>query len=415
MPRGASDIPELRLTTLQKFIEKLAAPPNLLFTNMFKDTQYPSSSIKWESQSGSRGMTPFSPTDAPAHVIEPHGVAQHQAEAAYWKEKMGFGEEWLNNIRKEGTYQEYVTAKKRLSREMQQLQNRCMRRKEWMYAQMICNNGFSYSLQGGYKASIDYGIPEDHRVTLGADYKWTTGTSKDILGDITDAKQTVNVDCGSYVEYAICNSQMMNVLAQDETIRSLLAKDKWGDGDLYKGTRHPILGINTNAVSSLLDIPKVIIYDETYEVRAWLTSSVTGGSTTSFTVSDASQYEAGDSIRFYNPDNRVYEDAEISAVDIEAGQITLTGTTTNSFLPMRHYISARKFFIPENMFVMFTTKVDNQDIAEFAQAPFGLNRQYGTQVDEKEEWDPDAVWIRIQDKGLPILYFEDSIYTITAW
>jgi len=61
---------------------------------------------------------------------------------------------------------------------------------------------------------------------------------------------------------------------------------------------------------------------------------------------------------------------------------------------------------------MFASKVEGQPIAEHIQAPFGLGRHYGQFVDEKEEWDPEIQWIRVQDKGLPVLYQEDAVYTI---
>ena len=47
MPRGASDIPELRLETLQKFVTKFMAPPDLILMNLFGTSQAASSSITW--------------------------------------------------------------------------------------------------------------------------------------------------------------------------------------------------------------------------------------------------------------------------------------------------------------------------------------------------------------------------------
>jgi hypothetical protein len=58
------------------------------------------------------------------------------------------------------------------------------------------------------------------------------------------------------------------------------------------------------------------------------------------------------------------------------------------------------------------SRVDGQPIAEYKQAPFGLNRNYGQFTDSYDEWDPEVTWIRVQDKGLPILFNRDAIYTI---
>ena len=58
--------------------------------------------------------------------------------------------------------------------------------------------------------------------------------------------------------------------------------------------------------------------------------------------------------------------------------------------------------------------VDGQKIAEFFSAPYGLNRTYGMEVDTHEEWDPDGMWVRVQNKGLPVLYNRDALYVLTV-
>jgi hypothetical protein len=73
-----------------------------------------------------------------------------------------------------------------------------------------------------------------------------------------------------------------------------------------------------------------------------------------------------------------------------------------------------KKFLPTDKFVMFASTVEGQKIAEFMRAPFGLNRQYGLQVDTHEEWDPDGMWVRVQNKGLPVLYNKDATYVLTV-
>ena len=155
MPAGSSEIPILRLEVLQKFVTKFMSPPELVLQNLFSSSPSPSSTIKWESQVGSRGMTPFVPPGAPAPRTSPLGVAQHSAEAAYWKEKMDFDEEFLNNLRQEGTEASYLAAAARLARELAGLVNRANRRREWMFAKMLFAGSFSYYQNHGYKVAVD--------------------------------------------------------------------------------------------------------------------------------------------------------------------------------------------------------------------------------------------------------------------
>ena len=412
MPRGSSDIPILRLEVLQRFMESFMAPPNLILSGMFAATTSPSSTIRWESQRGGRGMTPFVAPGSPAPVTSPHGVAQHVAEVAYWKEKMPFDEEFLNNLRQPGTDAVYQSAEAKLARELAGLKNRSMRRKEWMFAQMLCNNGFSYQVKGGYRASVSYGIPSDHRITLAAAYNWNNGASKDILADIRDAKIALSQDCGGTIDYAICNSQVLKLLAADTTIRDILKRQNFMESNLYSGNLNSLLGVNAKVLGSLLDIPNLVIYDEMYEVRAWLTGAVTGGSTTWVSLDDVSDFEEDAAIRFWDVSAGTYEDRVVIGVNIENGTVQINYPPATSYKSGEDYVTQAKPFIPDDKFIMMASRVDGQAIAEYKQAPFGLNRNYGQFTDSYDEWDPEVTWIRVQDKGLPILFNRDAIYTI---
>ena len=56
MPRGQSDIPELRLEVLQNYFETFVSPPELVLSSMFPSSNSPSSTVKWESHRGGRGV-----------------------------------------------------------------------------------------------------------------------------------------------------------------------------------------------------------------------------------------------------------------------------------------------------------------------------------------------------------------------
>lgn len=411
MPRGSSDISILRLEVLQKFMQTFMAPPNLVLTNIFGSSASPSSTIKWESQRGGRGMTPFVPPGAPAPLTSPHGVAEHSAEAAYWKEKMHFDEEFLNNLRQPGTEATYQSAAATLARELALLSNRSNRRKEWMFAQMLFNGSFDYSVKGGTKISVDYEIPTDHKVTLASAYNWNDGASKDILGDIQDGKQKISDDCGGLVDLAICNSSVLKLLANDSALRTILQKNAFGDGGLYKGNLHNVIGVNPKVLGALLDIPNFVIYDERYEVRAWITSAVSVGQTY-IEVDDVSDFEAGGKIRFYDASEGTYEDRYIVAVTSETNMLQISQGPASAYKASEDYITMGKAFIPDDKFVMMATKVDGQPIAEYKEAPYGLARHYGQFTDKEEEWDPEGVYIRVQDKGIPILYNRDAMYLL---
>ena len=411
MPRGSSDISILRLEVMQKFLTTFQSPPNLALMNIFGSSASPSSSIKWESQRGGRGMTPFVPPGAPAPTTAPHGIAEHFAEAAYWKEKMYFDEEFLNNLRQPGTEATYQSAAKTLARELALLSNRSNRRKEWMFAKMLFSGSFDYAVKGGVKISVDYDIPDDHKVELADAYNWNDGASADILGDIQDGKIKISDDCGGLVDLAICNSSVLKMLANDSSLRDILQKNAFGDGGLYKGDLHNLIGVNPKVLGALLDIPNLVIYDEKYEVRAWITAAVSAAQSY-IEVDDVSDFEAGGKIRLYNRTLNTYEDRYITAIATETNMIQLSQGVTSAYKASKDYITMGKAFIPDDKFVMMATKVDNQPIAEYQEAPFGLGRHYGQYTDKDDVWDPEGTYIRVQDKGLPVLYNRDAMYIL---
>jgi len=74
----------------------------------------------------------------------------------------------------------------------------------------------------------------------------------------------------------------------------------------------------------------------------------------------------------------------------------------------------KKKFIGDDKFFMFSTSQDGEKVAEFMEAPYGNTRRWGKFADTKDEWDPEGMWLRIQDKGLPVLYHPDTTFTYTV-
>ncbi|MCJ7613864.1 hypothetical protein MUO71_03755, partial [Candidatus Bathyarchaeota archaeon] len=214
-------------------------------------------------------------------------------------------------------------------------------------------------------------------------------------------------------------SEVLKLLANDTAIRQLLQRSYFmagagGSKNLFEGNKHDILGVNSAVIGSLLDIGTFYVYDEMYEVRAWLTQGVTGGSTTWFTVDDTSDFEDNQTIRFWDASAGTYEDTHIIGVNHETGNIQIDTPPVSSYRAAEDYVTMQKYYIPSDKFVMMATQVDGQPIAEYKAAPFGLGRNWGQSTDRHEQWDPDVVWIRVQDKGLPILKNRDALYLLTV-
>ena len=405
MPKGV-EIADLRLERLQGVMSSFMTSPNLILMGMFPSYNADSDTIKWESQVGNRGLTPFAAPGGKAATVAPTGIGSHQAFAAYWKEKMYLDEVFLNNLREPGTTATYMTAQQRLARELLMMRNRCDRRKEWMYAKMLTAGSFSYLAPSGIKVSVDYSVPSAQIVTLADNRKWDTGTQRNIVEDIMDAKILVQNSIGARLDYAAITTEVLKVMILDKSIQTLLQKSSFGDGELF--TR-PV-----TVLKNLLDIDNLMVYDEQYEITGWLTAAVTGGSTTTVYVDEATDFVAGETLRFYDTSAGTYEDETIASVDIEAGTVTVSTAPTASFKALEDKVTMKKKFISPNIFAMWASRVEGQPIAEYMNAPYGLGRTYGMFTDSNETWDPDGLWIRVQNKGLPILKNRDAIYVMTV-
>ena len=410
MPKGIGDIPELKLETLQGLIEKFVAPPNMFVASMFPEENYPSNNIKWESVVGTYGLAPFKAPGAKTHVTAPTGYAENSATAAFWGEKMFMDENYLNNLRKLGTLEEYETAQAKLARNTQLLVNRVRRRKEWMFAKMLFAGSFAYKEEKGYMCSVSYDRPTDQQVTLAAAYKWNTGASKDIIGDVISGKQVISDACGAKVTDAIFNTTVLKMLAKDATLLTLLSKSQFGQGDLFTGSKNSIVGVNVNVLGSILDIPNITVYDELFEVRAMITSV----STTTIGVDDTTDFEVGGTLRFVNVVTGTFEEQTITAVNTSASTLTVDAATDASFRIGQDYVSMKRKYCPDNLFTMFSRTVEGDQIAKYMKTPYGMSRNYGVVVDTHDEWDPDGAWMRVQDKGLPVLLHRDAIYNLTV-
>lgn len=398
--KGTQGIPSLQLEVLNKLIEKFDKVPANFFSNMFDSQNYPSDTIKWEMEYNSGGMTPFVAPGTVAPTVGMDGVGQGEARAAYWKEKMFFDEEFLNNLRQPGTTATYATAERKLARGTKKMQYRCARRREWMCSNMITQGAISYSVSGGSKFAISYGIPATHIVTLdNATRGWTAGTSRNPVEDIFDAKTILSVDAGVKPEYCMLNSELMKTLILDSKIQALLEKSAFGNGDLFSNPG-PVL-------ASLLGVGKLTVYDEMYEVKADITSI----STVTIGVDDPTDFEVGGTARFVNTVlYNVWEDQTITAVDVVNSTITIDAATTLTFVANRDKVVMMRKFIQDNEFVMFSPTAGGEKIAEFMAAPYGVDRRWGFYADTEPEWDPEGVWLRVQDKGLPVLYHPDAIF-----
>jgi len=403
---------ELQYVTLNKVLSRMPKPSSLIFTNLFDSVEYPSDQIRWLLEYGTAGISPFVAPGAPSPVMGDDGMfGEGSAACAYWKEKVFLEEVMLNNMKDPMNPTVRQTARRQLARKQKRLKNRSMRRREWMLAKAFFDHKINYQREGGVKFTVDYGVPDSHQVTLTGDDVWNDGTGSPgatatPIRDIYDMKKEFVDDVGVNPTDFFINSELLTTLLFNTDLQDLLKKSNFGDGDLFARPAQ-VLG-------NLLGLGSLTIYDDLFELGAWMTQDVASGST-DIHIDDATDFEAGARVRLFDLTKyRTWEDYVIDSVDILNNTITLTSAVSKKYTAGRCRVVMRKKLINDTTVGMFARSVDDEKIAEFMEAPFGLGRHFGLYADTKEEWDPDGIWMRVQNKGLPVIYHPEALYTLTV-
>jgi hypothetical protein len=401
--KGTADIPVLKLTHLRQLaMDYVAKMPSMRFTGFFPTYQLPTDEAVWEIELGSEGISPFVAPGAPAPVVGIDGLTSGRAKVAYWKEKTFFDEVFLNNLRKIGTL-EKEEATRKVGKQLQKLLYRSMRRKEWMCAKALIDGRITYNTEKNAKFTVNYGRPESNTVTLGADYKWGTGANRNPQRDIMNAREHLADTFGVLPKYMMVNSTVLKLLMFDAQIQDLLKKSSFGNGDLFARP--------AEVVSTLFAVEQLLVVDDMYEVPA----KVLAVSGATITVDNIIDFEVGGKL-FANRGSEQFvgESRTITAVDVMANTITVDSAFSAPLLPGRDEVLMRKKFIGDNEVLIFTDTFNGQSIGEFYAAPFGLDGAYGLQTDTHAEYDPDGITLRVQDKGLPVIYNPQTCYKLVV-
>jgi len=413
---------ELHHETLNRVLQKMPVPASLVFINIFGTQQYPSDRIRWLLEYGTAGLTPFVAPGAPAPVMGDDGMyGEGSAAAAYWKEKAFIDETQLNNLREPLSPMEKQSAQRQIARQQRRLKTRCDRRREWMLAKAFFDHEISYQREGGTAFTVDYGVPDRNAQTLTTTDRWDTGdgspgSSATPIQDIYDIKKDFVTDVGVNPTDFFINSETLKVLLFNSDLQDLLKSSAFGNGDLFARPAQ-VLG-------TLLGIGQLTVYDDLYEIGAWLSSDLTLAADTSaqtISVDDATDFEEGETVRIYDYTTPyTYREATIDTDGVSIPNNTIDVTTSadgngnTTYKAGRARVVMRKKFIQDNKVGIFAREVDGESIAEFMEAPFGNQGRYGMYADSKEEWDPEGIWMRVQNKGLPVIYHPECLYTLTV-
>jgi hypothetical protein len=415
MPKGQV-IPELQLSVLNKFIEKTPTPPSMVLSNMFPTNNAPSDSLEWESRYGSAEMIPFVARGSRGPSIGLDGVGKHSAKAAYFTQTAFLGEEFLNNLRQPGTREQKMSGQTEIARLMNRLLYANDRRREWMYSKMLFDGSMSYTIKASSAtptfASVSWGIPTSHQVTLGATARWYGSSGevadRDVFGDmfnlrnrLMDSLETELLDLNVFL-----NGRLIQSLIKDSGIRDLAQTQNISEAQLVNNA--------PGALAQILGVGSIVPYNASYTITSHLAQAYTSGTT--IYVVDPTDFVVGGEVYITSTvDRAAGPRATITAVDTATGAITInTDLTGATGVPFKSQLAMRQWFLDPRKVVAVVPSVDGQPIAELMQAPYGNDGGYGKRMRTKMEEYPDGIHLISEDLCMPVCYFPAAVYQLTV-
>ena len=189
--------------------------------------------------------------DTEAEIDQRETAGYDVAELALIKRKRKLSEKEIIYIGQPRNDVEEQQAIDKIYNNVDTLQDSVLTRVEAMRGEALATGKLIIN-ENGYKASIDYGVPTEHKKS----FSWSSGTPN-ILGDIDTAVDKIVDDTGFTPTRILTSKKNLNIMLKDETIRKA------------------IFGVNSDRLLSRkelntflksLDLPQIATYDAKFRI-----------------------------------------------------------------------------------------------------------------------------------------------------
>lgn len=189
--------------------------------------------------------------DTETEIDQRESVGYDVAELALIKRKRKLSEKEIIRLEQPRNDVEEREAIQKIYNDADALQDSVHTRIEAMRGEAL-STGKLIINENGYKASIDYGVPTDHKKS----FAWSSGTPK-ILEDMDASVNKIVDDTGFTPTRILTSKKILNILLKDATIRKA------------------IFGVNSDKLLSRqelntflqsLELPKIAVYDAKFRV-----------------------------------------------------------------------------------------------------------------------------------------------------
>lgn len=189
--------------------------------------------------------------DTEAEIDQRESAGYDVAELAMIKRKRKLSEKDIIRLETPRNDAEEREAIKKIYNDVDYLHDSVLTRTEAMRGEALSTGKLSIN-ENGYKADIDYGIPNAHKST----FTWSNGTP-DILMNMDSAVDKIVKDTGFTPTRALTSKKNLSFILRDEKIR----KAVFGVNSDKLLTRQEL-----NAFLKTQDLPQIAIYDAKYRL-----------------------------------------------------------------------------------------------------------------------------------------------------
>ena len=223
---GVEEYEVLHHSTLTAVVRKFATPLNFKGSKFFRDAPTDGDSVLIDIEHNPRHMAGYRHPDAPAAINKLMKVEQIGVVMPHMKEKVFMPARLLKNLRAPGTEHTPWGAQK-VAREQEKIEYMIQRRREWARWQLLTTGKIDYSTitDGEIAFSVDFGIANDHIITLSGTDMWSDYENSDPVTVLQDAIDQFTKDADIEPTQAMVNRVTMKHMIKHPVIKDFMGDD----------------------------------------------------------------------------------------------------------------------------------------------------------------------------------------------
>jgi hypothetical protein len=308
--------------------------------------------IEMDVQAAKRGgMTPMVAMDAEAPIYDqPHGRGKVEFEAASFREKVKLGIQDLYDLRRIGTRDELMQARRLMKSRFEDLEYRLLNRMENLRKQVLFDGEVRCKLPNGQEFVQPYKHPSYLEPELSGTDLFSDYANSDPVPVLQDIIEDYEMDTGRTLDVMIFPHGMMNHLLQNDKFRDLAMARTGMESVMLTNEQTKKIMLELLGVGTIIESKDFIHYQTALVADAVQTA-------TSLELFSVEDMEVGDLVYIVSQEDFDREKFEVTAINGTTVTIDQVGTATGGVQRAGGFktgdsVKYQKRVIPEDTILM---------------------------------------------------------------